>query len=380
MSTSTGKRADIAVVGAGIVGLAHTLSAAKRGLSVVLFERNAQARGASIRNFGAVWTIGMAPGRIHQRALKSRRIWLELALRAGIWHCPTGALLLAYRDDELAVLEEFAAIGPDLGYDCELLDAQAALTRSPAVRPDHLKGGLWSPTEVCIDPREAIAALPRLLEREYGVSLCFGTPVHAIDLPHIHTPKETWQVDRAVVCSGIDFETLYPDLFAASGLTRCKLQMMRTEPQPDNWRMGPVLAAGLSLRHYDSFAQCASLKACAERIAAEHPEFDRWGIHVMATQNGKGEIAIGDSHEYGFEPTPFDRPEIDGLILDYLQTFLEVPALDIAQRWHGIYAKHFERSDFIASPAPGVYLVNGVSGAGMTTAFGLAEEIFDGWN
>ena len=99
----------------------------------------------------------------------------------------------------------------------------------------------------------------------------------------------------------------------------------------------------------------------------------------MASQNGLGEVIIGDSHEYGLLVDPFDKTEIDRLILEYLQTFLAVPELRIAQRWHGVYAKHPDRADFIAEPAPGVKIVNGVGGAGMTTSFGLAEEIFAEW-
>ena len=51
---------DLAVVGAGIVGLACALAAAKRGKRVVVLDRDAQANGASVRNFGFITITGQA--------------------------------------------------------------------------------------------------------------------------------------------------------------------------------------------------------------------------------------------------------------------------------------------------------------------------------
>ena len=377
MGSSLTRQAQVAVVGAGIVGLACALSAARRGLSVVLFERSPRAMGASVRNFGMVWPVGQAPGQIHQRALHTRDIWLDIAPKAGIWAQQVGALHLAYHQDERAVLEEFAREAPALGYEVEGIGPEQVDDYSRAVNTQGLVGALWSPLELCVDPRAAISKLPRWLQDEYGVVLRFGEPVHAIETPMVHTSQGTWKVERTFVCSGQDFESLYPETYAASGLTRCKLQMMRTKPQPGDWRLGPHLAAGLTLRHYAAFEICSSLQAVRDRVTRESPEFDRWGIHVMASQTGIGEVTIGDSHEYGDSITPFDRAEIDDLIINYLRTFIRLPDVAIAERWHGIYAKRTDGGDdFIAQPAPGVTIVNGVGGAGMTTSFGLAEEIF----
>ena len=43
----------------------------------------------------------------------------------------------------------------------------------------------------------------------------------------------------------------------------------------------------------------------------------------MVSQNGLGELTIGDSHEYGKADLPFDKTKIDEWILGYLQTFLD---------------------------------------------------------
>ncbi len=136
-----------------------------------------------------------------------------------------------------------------------------------------------------------------------------------------------------------------------------------------------MLAGGLTLRHYKNFQSCPTLAAVKERVARQNPEFDHYGVHVMASQNGQGELVLGDSHEYDADIEPFDKPEIDALILDYLRTFLNVPELQIAARWHGIYVKHPRDAYFVAQPAPGVTAVTGVGGAGMTLSFGLAEHV-----
>ena len=138
------------------------------------------ALGASIRNFGIVLPLGMSPGTIHERALRSRAVWLKVAAQAGIWHKPTGALIVAYHEDECAVLNEFAGQAAKLGYRCAWLEPDEVIRRSPALRINGLRGGLWSPEEVIVDPREAIAKFPDYLRRTYNVGLCFGKTVTAL--------------------------------------------------------------------------------------------------------------------------------------------------------------------------------------------------------
>jgi FAD dependent oxidoreductase TIGR03364 len=368
------QRANVAVVGGGILGLAHAWAAAQRGHRVVLFERDARAQGASVRNFGMVWPIGQPAGPLHALALRSRAAWLELGDRAGIWVSPCGSLHLAYAPDEQAVLEEFAGRAAALEYDCRLLHAAAARHRCPAVQTDGLRLALWSPTELCVDPRQALARLPLWLNEAHGVDLQFGAAVCAVELPQVRTTDgRTWEVGRAVVCSGIDFQTLFPEAFAAAGLRRCKLQMMRTVPQPAGWRLGPHLAGGLTLCHYAAFRVCTTLAALEQRVAAELPDHVHHGIHVMASQNQLGEVVIGDSHEFDQAIEPFDKAVIDDLILDYLRRMVRLPDETIAGRWHGQYAKHPSLPVLNAQPRPGVTIMVAPGGAGMTLSFGLAQ-------
>jgi FAD dependent oxidoreductase TIGR03364 len=356
------------------MGLAHAYAAASRGLKVVVFDRSQRASGASVRNFGLIWPIGQPQGRMYELALRSRERWLEVLGKARLPFWPTGSLHVVYHTDEASVAREFADVGPGLGYQCTWLDACQVLKRSAAVKTAGLIGALASPTEMTVDPRITLAALPDFFTEQLGVRFRFGCAVREINLPIIEAGSEQWTVDHAIVCSGDDFETLYPDIYARSGLTRVKLQMLRTRPQPDGWRLGPALAAGLTLRFYKSFGVCETLAALRRRIANETPEYDRWDIHGLVSQTAQGELTLGDSHEYGPVVDIFDKDEIDCLMLRYIATFLIAPDLCIAQRWYGVYAKHPEHPYLTLTPAPRVRIVTSPGGAGMTLSFGIAEE------
>jgi FAD dependent oxidoreductase TIGR03364 len=370
-------RADVAIVGAGIMGLAHAYAAASRGLKVVVFERSSQASGASVRNFGMIWPVGQSHGRMHQLALRSREHWLQVLEQAKLPYQPEGSVLVVYRNDEATVAQEFVELSPSLGYACEWLNRDQVLARSRA-KPHGLIGGLWSPTELTVDPRVTLAALPRFLHDRFGVEVRFGRAVSRIDLPAVQAGDESWQVDHVIVCSGDDFESLYPATFATSGLTRVKLQMLRTAPQPDGWHLGPALAAGLTLRFYAAFGACSTLPLLRERIANETPEYERWAIHGLVSETAYGELTLGDSHEYGASVDVFNRDDVDELILGYIRGFLDAPVMTIAERWHGVYAKHPEQPYLVMAPAPGVRIVTSPGGAGMTLSFGIAEETIAG--
>lgn len=366
--------ADIIIVGAGIVGLAHAYLAAKSGQRVLILERHLAATGASIANFGMLWPIGQTAGRMLRLALASRDTWIEILQASGIPYKRTGSLHVACREDEARVGQEFAELGPPNGYECEWLDRDAALARSPALNPDSVLGALWSATEATVDPREALRKLPQFLQECCGVQFEWGCPVFAVEGDSVRTPRGTWRGKRVIVCSGSDFETLYPEVFATSGLTRCRLQMLRTPAQPAGWDMGPSLAGGLTFRFYPSFRICPSLPDLRRRIAEETPEYDEFGIHTMVSQSSSGELTLGDSHDYGMTPSLFSREEIDRLILRHLHTFVRLPDFSIAQRWYGVYAKSFDKPYVRFVPEDRVEVVTGLGGAGMTLSFGVAAE------
>lgn len=366
---------DVAVIGAGIVGLATAYVAARKGLKTIVFERNPRAVGASVRNFGLIWPIGQPAGNLFDRAMRSRETWLDIAAESGIQIKQNGSLQLAYHDDEVAVLHDFLKNANSAGHQVRLLKPQEVSAHSPAVKTEGLKAALWSATECTVSPRQAMPQLATYLEKELDVVFYFGSAVTHVDSGMLSDFYDIWQAERIFVCSGADFETLYPRVFRESGITKCKLQMLRTAAQPNDWQLGPSLCAGLTLLHYASFAHLKSLRPVRERYDRENADFARYGVHVLMSQNHSGEIILGDSHEYGWDVSPFDSEEINRVILSYLKTFARFPDEAIAETWHGVYPKLPGKTDFVLEVEPGVWIVNGLSGAGMTMSFGLAEEL-----
>jgi FAD dependent oxidoreductase TIGR03364 len=369
---------DAGIVGAGIVGLAHAFHLARRGMRVIVFERHRKAQGASVRNFGMIWPIGQPLGPLYQLARRSRELWLEVLEASGLWHTRCGSLHLAYHEDEAEILREFVAEASDRERPCQFWNPAEIGVRFPAVVQAKLRAGLWSPVELAVDPRQVIAELPVWLGRRHGVEFAFGTPVLGHDLPRVLTPGRDWRVRRLVICTGTDFQELAPAAFADSGLLPVKLQMMRSQPFA-RFQVGTHLAAGLTLRHYAAFAGCRTLPTLARRLDAELPEYGRHGIHVLVSQNAAGELTLGDSHEYGEAIEPFDKACIDELVLDYLHTFVRIPDLRIAARWHGTYVKHPTSAFVVKHLTPQVLVVTGLGGAGMTLSLGLAEQVVNDW-
>lgn len=301
---------------------------------------------------------------------------MEVAKEAGFWINQNGSLHVVYHDDEMTVLQEFMALYNDAGFQCQLLSADEVKQNSPVVRGQSLKGGLYSTTEGTVYSREAVRRIPQWLEEKYGLILRFEHVVTEISVPNIRTARESWKVQKVIVCSGADFETLYPEVFDLQPLTKCKLQMLKAIPKKP-FTLGPSLCAGLTLRHYAAFKKCKTLKDVDARYDRGFADYKTHGVHVLLAQNQSGELIIGDSHHYSQTIEPFDSEYVNEIILTYLHSFVDLGEIKITERWHGVYPKVQGNIDLILEPEKGVTIVNGLGGAGMTLSFGLAEEVID---
>jgi len=363
------------VVGAGILGMATARALALKGYKVTILEKSQQSLGASIRNFGMLWPIGQPDGHLYERAIRSREIWKAYLKNANIPFDPCGSIHLAYDKEEQDVIEELYNHFLQSQRPVALLSASSIQSKFKGINATHLKSGLFSSDETIIDPREGIKNLPIYLKNYYNIDILWGTAVTNVTTNTVWSFKTKYNADIICICSGADFETLYPAVFKELPIIKTKLQMMRYVPNDPSFRIGTSVCGGLSLLHYKSFAASASLDILKEKIHAELPEYIKWGIHVMVAQNDKGELTIGDTHEYALDFEPFDKQYLNDLVLQYLKKLMHIDNWTLQQSWNGVYPKMTNgETDLFLKVEPGVFIINGIGGNGMTLSFGFAEE------
>jgi FAD dependent oxidoreductase TIGR03364 len=371
-STSDLGHFDVAVVGAGIVGLSHALAAAKRGKRVVVIERDARSNGASIRNFGFVTVTGQQAGACWQRAMRSRHIWADVAAKAGITVEHAGLLVVARRPEARDVLEAFAAT--DMGRACRLLAGNAMREKVPAVRHNAV-AALWSPHELRIESRTAILKLATWLEDAHGVAFLRSTLVKDVTPPRIETTRGTVFAESAIICAGHDFQTLFSERIADYKLTTCKLQMLRVSVPAADFRLGAAVMSDLGLVRYLGYAELPEAKALKQRLHAEQANALDNGVHLIAVQSADGSLVVGDSHHYGETADPFASDRVDQLIMDEFDQVLALPGRVITERWVGVYASAADQLMLVDRPSDAIRLVIVTSGTGASTAFAIGEEV-----
>ncbi|WP_123440409.1 FAD-binding oxidoreductase [Streptomyces sp. PanSC9] len=153
---------DVVVVGAGMVGAACALYAARAGLDVRVVDRGAVAGGTTGAGEGNLLVSDKEPGPELELALLSAGLWTELAEELGraIEYEPKGGLVVASTPDALSALAAFAAAQRAVGVRAEPVAPDELLTLEPHLAPG-LAGGVLYPQDAQVMPALAAAHLLR---------------------------------------------------------------------------------------------------------------------------------------------------------------------------------------------------------------------------
>ncbi|MFF4753134.1 TIGR03364 family FAD-dependent oxidoreductase [Streptomyces sp. NPDC002514] len=372
----------VTVVGAGVLGTMHAWQAVERGHTVVQIEREAEARGASLRNFGQLWVSGRAGGDELRTALRARELWETIGGRVpGLGFRANGSLTPVRSPRELAVAEA-AAARPDAGErGYALLTPRAARSLNPALRGEFT-AALHCERDAAVEPRTAQLALRAELLKSPRYTFLPGREVREVVGPGAVRDDhgDVHAADAVVLCTGAWLGGLVREL-AGPGLPvrRVRLQMMQTDPLGEP--LPTSVADADSFRYYPAYASPA-----LDELNARQPQPGTAAAHrmqLLMVQRADGGLTIGDTHEYE-HPFAFDTVEdpYDHLT-SVVESFLGRPLPRIRRRWAGVYAQCTDPGRVVHRQRvrDGVWLVTGPGGRGMTCAPAIAETTADelGW-
>ncbi|MDQ0597613.1 glycine/D-amino acid oxidase-like deaminating enzyme [Streptomyces canus] len=153
---------DVVVVGAGMVGAACALYAARAGLDVILVDRGPVAGGTTGAGEGNLLVSDKEPGPELDLALLSGRLWAELAEELGeaVEYEAKGGVVVASTPDGLAALERFAGTQRAAGVVAETVVGDGLYDLEPHLAPG-LPGGVLYPQDCQVMPALAAAHLVR---------------------------------------------------------------------------------------------------------------------------------------------------------------------------------------------------------------------------
>ncbi len=199
-------KADVVVIGGGVIGVMTAWFAARKGLRVALVEKGRVAGEQSSRNWGWIRQQGRDPAEL-PIMIEANRIWrgLEANLRAEIGLHQTGTLYLARTQAQMAKHEAWLTHARAHALDSRLLTRDQVSDMLPDARHDWI-GALWTASDLRAEPWVAVPALARAAAND-GVQIIENCAARGLDrtagaVSGVITERGTIACDRVVLAGG----------------------------------------------------------------------------------------------------------------------------------------------------------------------------------
>ncbi|MFT7724023.1 MAG: NAD(P)/FAD-dependent oxidoreductase [Roseateles sp.] len=354
-------RIDVAVIGAGVVGLAIARALALQGREVVVIEAaGAIGTGISSRNSEVIHAgLYHAAGSLKARlCVRGRALLYGYCAARGIAHRRCGKLVVATRAEDLPRLQALAASGAANGVDdLRLLDRAETRALEPAL---EAAGALLSPSSGIVDSHGLMTALLADAEQA-GATLALASPVTG------GAPDGAgWRLRV-----GEDFELGARRVVNAAGLFAAQVAAALGRPAP------PLrFARG----HYFSLAG----RAPFSRLIYPLPVDGGLGIHLTLDLGGQARFGPDVQWLPGTDPAALDygvdpalAPAFEAEVRGY---WPGLPAGALQPAYSGIRPKlggpGEPAADFhIDAAAPGLVNLFGIESPGLTAALAIADHV-----
>lgn len=358
---------DVAILGAGCVGLACAAELARAGREVVVIERHeGPGRETTSRNSGVIHAgLYYATGSLKaETCVEGRALLYARCRRDGVDHRRTGKLVVATDAAEVAVLEAILKRGRDNGAgDLALIDAAELRRREPRVRA---VAALWSPESGIVDVH-GLTASYAAEAAAHGASVAYGTEMVALE-----PDDDAWRITTTSARDGERFEIRAERVVNAAGLGSDSIAALAGLD---------VDALGWRLRYCkgDYFAIAPRLGRITEHLVYPVPGHAGLGVHV--TMDLGGAFRAGPDAEYidvpRYDVDPDKAPAFAAALRRYLP---EIADDDLSPDYAGVRPKLYgpdeAPADFVLEEQPaGLVHLIGVESPGVTASEALARRV-----
>jgi glycerol-3-phosphate dehydrogenase len=367
-------RANIVIIGGGVVGCAVARAVSRRWTDVFLVEQMPKlGMGASTRNSGVIHSgIYYPPGTLKARlCVAGNRMMYEFCAAHHVPHRNCGKLVVAHDTKQEAELEHLAENGRANGVEgLRLVDRDAVRAREPHI---EAAAALEVPSTGILSAEDLIKTLARMAT-DQGASLLTRTRVMRLD-PRADSvavtlvegdagegaahSEETIEARCVINCAG-----LYADEIAAMLGNR-------------NYRIYPVRGEYCELVRAKSHL--------INNLVYPLPHADGLSLGVHLTRTLWDTVLVGPTADYVAEKNDYERNRlpIEEFVRRAKSMLPEIEAADLQLAYSGIRAKlvppgHAGIADFViardANVPRGIQLI-GIESPGLTSSLAIAEQV-----
>ncbi|MDI3480877.1 MAG: hypothetical protein PWQ97_532 [Tepidanaerobacteraceae bacterium] len=283
------KSTDVVVIGGGVIGCSAAYHLAKRGVDVILVEKDDIASGTSGACDKAVLLQSKNPGLHLKMALESIKLFPEIQkdLDTDIEFKNNGGMIVIKTEEQWQVMKGFVQRQKKAGLKVELLGRDHALQRQPAFSRDIL-GATYSPMDGEVNPINLTLGFFRGAKK-YGAKSMLSTEVKGIRV-------EKGRVSSVLTTGG---EILTRFVVNACGVYAPVVGRMVGIDIPIIPRRGQIIVSEPvpPIIHGDvNCARYITAKFKPELLGDD--EYARLGIGLSLGQTENGNLLIGGTREF----------------------------------------------------------------------------------
>lgn len=247
-------KADVIVIGAGIVGNATAYYLAKKGKSVIVLEASDYiGNGGSSRNGGGVRQSGRNPKELPLMIWGVKNLWPGLSEELGVdtEYTQEGNLRLGKTEEHIKILEKLTANAQKCGVDVKMIDAAEVRKINPYMS-DAVIGASWCPTDGHANPLTTTLGFYKGA-RKLGAYFITGAKVSKILLKAgkvcgveagDENGSQIFEAENVVVAAGFESNAILNTVGITIPMKKKLLQCLVTEAQPKMFKqmLGTAMA------------------------------------------------------------------------------------------------------------------------------------------